>query len=188
VTEITTRLRHGDIVESIADVEADAQMIVIGKRGEAADFDNPGIGSNLEAVIRASPRPVFVANRAFQAPDHVLIAYDGGASCRKAVDHVARHPLFADMAVTVATVGDSAPARREGLETARATLAAGGHDARTVLLAGQPAAALGNYMARRGIGLMVMGAYGHSRLRSLVMGSTTTQTIRSCEAPVILMR
>src|SRR5690554_2159192 len=37
VREITTRLRHGDIVETVAEQEPAASMIVVGKRGEAAD-------------------------------------------------------------------------------------------------------------------------------------------------------
>jgi nucleotide-binding universal stress UspA family protein len=33
--------------------------------------------------------------------------------------------------------------------------------------------------------MLVMGAYGHSRIRSLIIGSTTTQMIRSCKVPVV---
>ena len=33
-----------------------------------------------------------------------------------------------------------------------------------------------------------MGAYGHSRIRQLVVGSTTTAMIRSCLVPVLVFR
>jgi nucleotide-binding universal stress UspA family protein len=33
-----------------------------------------------------------------------------------------------------------------------------------------------------------MGAYGHSRIRNLVIGSTTTSMIRNCRIPVMLFR
>ena len=36
--------------------------------------------------------------------------------------------------------------------------------------------------------LLVMGAYGHSRLRSLILGATTTEMIRSYRVPVLIMR
>ena len=39
-----------------------------------------------------------------------------------------------------------------------------------------------------GFGMVVMGAYGHSRIRSLVIGSTTTEMLRSCKVPVLLIR
>ncbi|MDZ7907100.1 MAG: universal stress protein [Gemmobacter sp.] len=49
-----------------AEVEADARVIVIGKRGEAADFAKGHLGSNLERIVRASHKPVFVASRALK--------------------------------------------------------------------------------------------------------------------------
>ena len=39
-----------------------------------------------------------------------------------------------------------------------------------------------------GIDLVVMGAYGHSRIRNLIIGSTTSEMIRSCLVPVMLFR
>jgi nucleotide-binding universal stress UspA family protein len=36
--------------------------------------------------------------------------------------------------------------------------------------------------------LMVMGAYGHNRLRELLLGSTTSQVIRKSPIPVLLIR
>jgi hypothetical protein len=54
VTDITTRLRRGDVVETISEVEGEARVIVIGKRGEAADFAKGHLGSNLERIVRAA--------------------------------------------------------------------------------------------------------------------------------------
>jgi nucleotide-binding universal stress UspA family protein len=34
----------------------------------------------------------------------------------------------------------------------------------------------------------LMGAYGHSHIRNLIIGSTTTAMIRSCKIPVLLFR
>jgi nucleotide-binding universal stress UspA family protein len=33
-----------------------------------------------------------------------------------------------------------------------------------------------------------MRAYGHFHIRSLIIGSTTTEMIRSCKTPVMLLR
>jgi len=38
------------------------------------------------------------------------------------------------------------------------------------------------------IDLLIMGAYGHSRIRHLIVGSTTTAVLRSCTIPVLLLR
>ncbi len=188
VAEITTRLRHGDIVEAVAEVEGDARVIIIGKRGEAADFAKGHLGSNLERIVRASRKPVFVASRAFKPISKVLIAYDGGASAMKAVDHIARSPLFQGLSVHVVTVGSPTPDVTKGLEDAKAMLQAAGIAAETSVLPGQPETALGKLVDEAQFDMLVMGAYGHSRIRSLIIGSTTTAMIRSCKVPVVLMR
>lgn len=188
VTDISTRLRHGDVVEAVAEVEADARVIMIGKRGEDADFAKGHLGSNLERIVRASHKPVFVASRAFKPISKVLVAYDGGASAIKAIDHIARSPLFKGLAVHVVTVGSSTPEVTKGLDNAKAMLKSAGIETETSVLSGQPETSLGKLVEEAQFDMLVMGAYGHSRIRSLIIGSTTTAMIRSCKVPVVLMR
>lgn len=185
---VTSRLLQGDIVETIALEDADAGLIIIGKRGEAADFARGHLGSNLERIVRASHRPVLVASRAFRPIARVLLAHDGGASAQKAVTHVAEDPLFEGLAVEVVTVGAASAETKARLEAARETLSAAGRNVTTRILPGQPEKALGETVEADGFDLVVMGAYGHSRIRSLIIGSTTTEMIRSCKVPVLLMR
>lgn len=188
VTDVTTRLRNGDIVEAVADVEGDARVILIGKRGEAADFAKGHLGSNLERIVRASHKPVFVASRAFKSISKVLVAYDVGASAMKAVDHIARSPLFQGLAVHVVNVSSASPEVTKGLADAKAMLKAAGIEAETSVLPGQPETALSKLVEEAQFDMLVMGAYGHSRIRSLIIGSTTTAMIRACKVPVVLMR
>lgn len=188
VAEITARLRHGDIVEAVAEVEVGATLLLIGKRGEAADFARGHLGSNLERIVRASHRPVLVASRAFRPVDKVLIAFDGGTSARKAVDHVAQDALFAGLAVHVVTVGPVTPDLGAAQTAAVERLSAAGRVALGQTVPGHPETALGELVDQEGFGMVVMGAYGHSRIRSLVIGSTTTEMLRSCKVPVLLIR
>ncbi|HHX91698.1 MAG TPA: universal stress protein [Paracoccus sp.] len=188
VAEVTTRLRHGDIVEAVAEVESDARVIVIGKRGEAVDFAKGHLGSNLERIVRASHRPVFVASRAFRPIKKVLVAYDGGASAVKALDHIARSPLFQGLEVHVVTVGTATADVTRDLADAKTMLKAAGIEAGTSILPGQPETALARLVEDAQFDLLIMGAYGHSRIRRLIIGSTTTAMIRACKVPVLLIR
>jgi nucleotide-binding universal stress UspA family protein len=188
VTDISTRLRHGDVVEAISEIEAQARVIMVGKRGEAADFAKGHLGSNLERIVRVATRPVFVTSRAFQPITSVLVAYDGGRSAMKAVDHIARSTLFTGLSVTVVTVGNETAEVKKGLADAKALLQAAGIDADTRVISGQPETELGKLVEAEGFGMVVMGAYGHSRIRSLVIGSSTTEMVRTCKVPIILMR
>lgn len=187
-TGTTTRLRHGDLIETVAEVEREARVIVIGKRGEAADFATGHLGSNLERILRSAHKPVLVASRVFRPIGKVLVAFDGGTSALKAVDHIARSPVFQGLTVHVVTVGAASTQVTKGLENAQATLRAAGIMAEISILPGQPEVALSKLVEEAGFHMLVMGAYGHSRIRSLIIGSTTTAMIRACKVPLVLMR
>ncbi|MCG6115664.1 MAG: universal stress protein [Mesorhizobium sp.] len=188
VETVTPRLRNGDLVEAVAEAEKKAGFVVIGKRGEAADFARLHLGSNLERVARSSTKPVMVAARAFRPIAKVLIAFDGGPSAMKAIDHVARSPLFVGLDIRLLTVGTDNEETRRRLENARATLRAGGHEASVDIVSGQPEPTISGVVERDGIDLLVMGAYGHSRIRAMIIGSTTAEMMRSCKIPILLFR
>lgn len=188
VEAVSGRLRHGDVVDTVAGVEADSDLLVIGKRGEAADFAKLHLGSNLERVVRASHKPVFVAARAFKPIEKVLVAYDGGASSMKAVDAISRSPLFAGLTVKLLMVGTDNTEARNRLAEAEAVLRGAGVAVQGEVVAGQPETVISERVESENFGLLVMGAYGHSRIRSLIIGSTTTEMLRSCKIPVMLFR
>ncbi|MDF1609421.1 universal stress protein [Hoeflea sp. YIM 152468] len=181
-------LRQGEIVETVIAQEGPASMIMVGKRGEEADFASLRLGAHLERFIRASHKPVFVASRAFKPIDTVLIAYDGAASSRRVVDHVAQNPLFAGLKIDLVTVGSRNRDTEKALEDAGSILAGAGLSVDTTIVSGHPDEVLGQRVEDCGSCLVAMGAYGHSRIRSFVLGSTTTEMLRSCKAPVLLMR
>lgn len=186
LSEVTAQLRFGDLVETVAASEAD--LLVVGKRGEAAGYARLHLGSNLERVARSSQRPLLVASRDFSPIRRVLIAYDGGPSGLRALDALARAPLFAGLACRLVTAGAESPETVRDLERAQALLTAGGHEASAEIRPGPPEAAIARAIEERPADLLVMGAYGHSRIRRLVIGSTTAEMLRSSRVPVLLFR
>lgn len=187
VAEVTTTQRHGALVDTMLEFEEEADLLVIGKRGEAADFASAHLGANLERVLRASIRPVLVAARAFRAITRFAIAYDGGPAALKAVDYAARSASLDGLEchlVTVAAAGQGAAL----LQQPAALLASAGKAVTTSVLHGDTEQALAAYTAAAGIDLLVMGAYGHGRIRTLILGSTTTAVLRACRIPVLVFR
>lgn len=185
---VETRLRQGDLVETVTAKEERGDMIVIGKRGEAAGMAMEHLGSNLERIVRASHKPVFIANRAFKPVTKVLVAFDGGPSSLKAIDYISRSPLFAGLAISLVFAGKQTPQIDSALDAAAGILRAGGFEADILIETGEPEKVLARITAQGGHELLVMGAYGHSRIRSLIIGSTTTEMIRSCRVPILIMR
>ena len=185
---VTTKLRHGDLIDAIGEFEGDADLIVIGKRGEAADFAKLHLGSNLERVVRSATKPILVASRAFKPINRFLIAFDGGESVMKAVRHIAAGKLFTGLPCVLMCVGKPTDSLQEKLDEAAALLRKAGYEVEAGFEAGEPEDVIKNRIESDNIDLLVMGAYGHSRIRNLIIGSTTTEMVRSCQVPVMMFR
>lgn len=188
VQSVHTRLRNGEIVETVQELEDDADLIVIGKRGEGANFDMLHLGSNLERVVRSTVKPVLVASREFTPIQRVLMAFDGGPSSLKAVEFIANRSHYNDLECHLLNVGSPSTNIQRQIEGAYATLQAGGYQTTFEFLPGQPETVITDKVDTDGYDLVIMGAYGHSRIRNLIIGSTTTEMIRNCKVPVLLFR
>lgn len=184
VTEITQAHRHGGIVETVIEREADADLVVMGKRGASANFAKGHLGSKVERVVRESIRPVLVAARAFTPPRKGVIAFDGGPSARKAIEFASHSPLLGDMELHIVMAGTQGGTRQIYLDWAQAQIPT----ATVKRLDGSAENAICNYIAETSPDILIMGAYGHSPLRTLIVGSTTTAMMRSCQIPVLLFR
>lgn len=185
---VGTKLRHGDLIEGIAEFEGEADLILVGKRGEAADFAKLHLGSNLERVVRAATKPVMVASRAFKPINKFLIAFDGGESVMKAVRHIAQGKLFTGLPCTLLSVGKPNDSLQEKLDDAATILRKAGYEVDAGFASGEPEDVIKDKIEADKIDLLVMGAYGHSRIRNLIIGSTTTEMVRSCHVPVMMFR
>jgi nucleotide-binding universal stress UspA family protein len=188
---LTASQRYGSLVETLMEIEDSEErpaLIVIGKRGAHVDFARGHLGSNLERVIRCASVPVLVAARDFQPIKRFLLAFDAGPSAAKALAHTLGDPLLAGLECHLLAVGKPGSQLAADHQRAAAELAAAGFSLMAELLPGDPEEVLASEIVRRKISLLVMGAYGHSRIRHLILGSTTTALIRSSHLPVLLFR
>ncbi|WP_346796125.1 universal stress protein [Halomonas sp. Bachu 37] len=183
-----TRQRNGTLVEALVELESEIRLLVVGKRGETADQASGHLGANLERVVRQMHRPILMAPPTFHRPEKVMIAFDGSNTARKGVDMLARSPLFQEAACHVVIVGAETAEHCSQLEWAVATLRDAGHDAEGAIRAGEVEATLRAYQQEHAIDMLVMGAYGHSRIRHLLLGSTTTAMLRNATLPVLILR
>jgi nucleotide-binding universal stress UspA family protein len=183
-----SRQRHGDLVQTLQELEVDIRLLVIGKQGETSGNHAQLLGSQLENVIRSMHRPILVASSAFKAPQSLMLAFDGSATTRKGVDMLAASPLFKGLPVHLVMVGADKPEARTQLDWARATLEKSGFEVTASLRAGQVEEVLCGYRTEHQIDLIVMGAYGHSKIREFLVGSTTTKLIRQSKIPLLLLR
>jgi nucleotide-binding universal stress UspA family protein len=187
VTDVILTQRHGSLVETLPEFAASAEWVVVGKRGEAADFAKGHLGSNLERVLRTSLCPVLVTSRVFKPIRRAVIAHDGRAASRKAVDYLGRHPLLHGIAIDLLNVGAAGAINEEMAET-RSKLEQAGLNVRLQILPGRPEDVIAEVVAAAGADLLVMGAYGHGALRNMILGSVTSTLLRECRVPVLVFR
>ena len=180
--------RHGSIVEALGEFEPEDGLVVIGKRGEHADLAKGHLGSNLERVIRAATLPVLIAARDFTPIERVLIAFDGGPSSLKAVTYIATSPLFQGCKCHLVSATKPGSETAVAAKSAEVTLKGAGLDATSDVVEGRVEDIIASQVRDLESQLLVMGAYGHSRIRHLVIGSTTTELIRTCQVPVLVIR
>jgi nucleotide-binding universal stress UspA family protein len=180
--------RHGSLVETVTELEKDVRLFVIGKRGESVDFDKGHLGANLERTVRAVHRPLLVASRRFRPVQSFAIGFDGSATTRKCVDMVCQSPLLSGFECHVIVAGSDGGKLRHELDRALSALAEAGFDPQAVIESGHADEVIVDQVGRLDVDLLVMGAYGHSRIRHLIVGSTTTSVMRKSSVPVLLLR
>jgi len=183
-----SRLRHGELVDVLDAEPGDRALLVLGKRGVHADFAKLHLGSRLERVLRTSTQPILVASRAFQPIRRVLVAFDGSDSARKVVELVARSPLTSGLECHVVMAATDDAENRSRIAWAEAVLRENHVGCQTHVLPGDASKVLPAYVESHDIHLLAMGAHGHSRMRELLLGSTTITLIRRCLLPVLVVR
>ncbi|QCO66874.2 universal stress protein [Luteimonas yindakuii] len=187
--EVITRQRHGRLREVLVEVEADTRLFVMGLRGTRGGASGHDIGGQVEPVLRAVQRPVLLAQ--LDAParpiQRVLVAFDGSETARRAVERIAASPLLRGLECHLLLAGGDAGQERALVEVADALHASG--FAPELHRASLPADdAIVAHISRLDADLLVMGAYGHSRLREWFLGSTTGQVLRRSPVPLLILR
>jgi nucleotide-binding universal stress UspA family protein len=180
----------GNLVQTILAQEQQADVVVLGQHGEHAPWSGGHLGSSVERVVRASVKPCLVTPEKFREIDHLLLAHDGSAESHKALRAGLQLAVNLGARVTVITV-----CQREHEETASQFLQEAHEQALASkltcdaqLLCGIPEKEILEFAGKTEADLIVMGAYGHTRIRELILGSTTSHVIRKAPVPVLLVR
>ena len=149
----------------------------------------------IESTVLSAGRPVLVVHYAGQfdaIPSHVMIAWDGSREATRAL-HDALPFLTRAKRVTVLTINamrtDPAASRIPGTDIA-AIVSRYGANVAIEEVEGVKGEPIGELLLSRaadlGVDLIVMGCYGHSRWRELVLGGATRSILKSMTVPVLM--
>lgn len=185
---VDVRQRHSELEETHAEQAEGVRLLVLGRRGEAAENTQRDLGRNVENVVRALHKPILTVTEGFMEPQRVMIAFDGGTVTRRGVEMVAGSPLFRGLPIYLLMSGKESPDAPKQLDWAKTTLEAAGFDVTASLIPGDAESIIAKTVKEQSIDMLIMGAFGHSPLRSLLFGSKTADLLRSSTIPTLLLR
>lgn len=181
-----TSLVTGIVPRAIVESGELADLIVLGRGGEHSQWLEGFLGSTTEAVIRRATRPVLVTGTDTPGSGRFLVAYDGSRHAREALRAAVSLAAAWKMPFHLLVVGGEETAAVS--EEAKRYIQSYEADVPLVLRAGDPGEVIIQYARECQADLVVMGAYGHSKVRALVVGSTTTYVMNHAPCPVLLTR
>lgn len=176
----------GTLIDHLAAHHQESGLFVLGKRGSSGKQGTHHLGSHVENVIRATHRPLLVVMGPYTPVKRVLFAWDGSPSSGAAIEFLIETGLLRGASGQIIHVGDDQDRVSEWFDTAASHLKSGGLDLEPVRLTGNPAHTIVDVLNSDEPDLLVMGAYGHSRLRSLVLGSTTSHVLGQSQVSTLV--
>lgn len=178
----------GEAQGRIGELARHFDLTILGQGGPEADSFESGLAVS---TLFSSGRPAIVLPYIHKGPaklDHFLVAWDGGDVAARALGS-AMPLLERGKDVELVTVRDAEELEEvmPGMNITRhlarhnikseLKMLASGNDIASVLL---------SHAADVNPDMMVMGCYGHSRLREFVRGGTTREILASMTVPVLM--
>lgn len=160
-------------------------LIVMGRGGEHDEWLDGVLGSTAEAVVRRARQPVIITGTDVPGSNLFVVAYDGTPHSKQALKVSANIATQWKVPFHLLVVGDEED--QAILEEAKSYLQSyEGLDITYVLRNGDPGESIVQYITEVNADLLILGAYGHSKVRELVLGSTCNYVINHAACPVLM--
>ena len=184
----TRTVKEGVVDKEIVESAKRCDMISMGMAGEHAFWRDAFLGSNLESVVRRTQKPVMVTPEEYKKVTKILVAYDASTFSTKALISGADIAQQMKLPLTVVTVSDDKKSGEDILSQADNNLKDYKITYDKVLKDGEVVDVILDFCKEGTYDLLVMGAYGHSKIRELILGNTTVQIMRKVDCAVLLCR
>ncbi|WP_417766363.1 universal stress protein [Spongiibacter tropicus] len=188
VSAVEQKQRHGDLLESLTDLEEEARLVVLGRSGEGHQGSFSALGSHVEQLIRQLHTPLLIVPKHFSTPKNFMLAYDGRDTADKAVQRIIRSDLLKGLPCHLVTVRNKVDDQMGRFERTKALLESEGFVVTARYLEGDIYDSLLGYKQQHDIDLMLIGAFAHSKIRQFFLGSNTLRMIESATKPMIVLR
>ena len=187
--EVVCETATGAADDRLVERAAQAGLLVLGRDGENADFRTALIGSVVDAAIRKTSKPAIVVPRGAELAGPIVLAFDGSPGSRIAAKLTVE--LASRLSEPVHVFVDSkdkgrAAARFDEVRRLLGSLSVPVRETASTL--GRPDVKVIDAAREAGAGLIVMGAFGRSRITEYFLGSNSAAVIRNSPTAVLLAR
>lgn len=188
--QIECKVKMGHPARVILDEEIGAELVVLGQRGEHAELGGDAAGSVADRVVRRSDKPCLLVPKEFRPVNKILVAYDGSSLASKALHEGIELAMAASAPLVVLTVAEhhDLDAAQEYAQSAMRLVRAHECAAAPMVAKGPAGAAILRIAEEIAADLIVLGAFGHTRMRELILGSTASYLMSRSNKPVMFVR
>lgn len=181
-------LQHGNLIETLVELKEELRILVIGARGKIHEDKTDKIGAKLESMIRSLHGHILVTYNNFKMPQHIMIAYDGSEESNKHIEMIANSPLYKGLNCHLVYVNKKNTADILIENTIEKLKSAQWAKIVSASLQGKTEDELCDYQVKNNIDLTIMGAFTHTRLHDLILGSFTARMLLNTKTPLLLLR
>ncbi|RMA97048.1 universal stress protein [Hydrogenothermus marinus] len=196
--DCTIAKAFGLVAKELTEMADPEDLIIVGKRGQHPQFEFL-LGSTAEAVARKSKCPVLITTDKFSEIKNILLAFDGREKSIHAAQYI--NSFAKDLgieSIDVITVSDDKvidtfckegqpveDAVKDILKNYLTDIEFNIH-----ILKGYPEEEIENYIKENQdkYDLAVLGAFGESRIKELILGSTTSYIMQKSPIPLLLVK
>lgn len=179
---------YGSPTDVIIEKAKFSDLLIMGFKGEFAKWSSKFLGAVTEVVSREAERPILFCHEEFAVPKKALIAYDGSEHSIKALTYAGYIGEKLGIPITVLTVHDDDIIAQEIQNEALSYLRSYEIVLEEKIVGGIPEKQILEQSREIGANFIIMGGYGHSRIREAILGSTTIQVMRESEFPILLIK
>ena len=189
---ITVSVETGIVGSVICEQAVHVDLVVMGQHGDNRTFTGGLLGSTAEQIVRRATRPVMVCPPSYAPIRRPLVAYDGSQPADTALHLAADFATQLGTGLIVFVVADGEQMTGEQAQAVKAIaseyLSRSDLDVQYRVVEGYSEQRIVELCTQGACDLIVMGAFGRSRIRELIVGSTTAYVMRRSTLPVLLVR
>lgn len=180
---------EGSPVEIISNQANIVDMIMLGARGEFAKWGRSKLmGATVEAISKECNKPLLISPKEFKPFKNILIPYDGSVNSNRALPYAGYFALNFKSVAHVFTVDTSLANANAILTEGKNYLQSYEVQIQTKARSGHADEEILNFANEKDMDLIVMGAYGHTRIKEAILGSTTERVMRNATIPLLLVK